>query len=129
MAGRGHQPDPLTRRQVEAMAGYGVTEVDIGGIIGIDPKTLRKHYRTELDYGHTKANIKVAENLYRKATGEGRESVTAAIFWLKARAGWREKQIHEIQALEPITRIEHVIIEPGDIPRPIGYPTGGSDAA
>ncbi len=55
--------------------------------------------------------------------------MTAAIFWLKARAGWREKQIHEIQTLEPITRIEHVIIEPGDIPRPIGYPTGGGDAA
>ena len=27
---------------------------------------------------------------YRKATGEGREAVTAAIFWLKTRAGWRE---------------------------------------
>jgi len=115
MAGRGHQPDPLTRRQVEAMAGYGVTEVDIGGIIGIDPKTLRKHYRTELDYGHTKANIKVAENLYRKATGEGRESVTAAIFWLKARAGWREKQIHEIQTLEPISfTIQRVIVDPNN---------------
>ncbi|MCW5713439.1 MAG: hypothetical protein KIT43_02830 [Bauldia sp.] len=111
--GRGHQPDPLTRRQVEAMAGYGVPEVDIGGIIGIDPKTLRKHYRAELDYGHTKANIKVAENLYRKATGEGRESVTAAIFWLKARAGWREKQIHEIQTPEPVTfTIERIIVDP-----------------
>src|SRR4029450_12015864 len=26
------------------------------------------------------------ESLYRKATGEGREAVTAAIFWLKTRA-------------------------------------------
>jgi hypothetical protein len=32
----------------------------------------------------------VAESLYRKATGEGRESVTAAIFWLKTRAHWKE---------------------------------------
>jgi len=128
--GRGHQPDPLTRRQVEAMAGYGVPETDISGLIGIDPKTLRKHYRAELDFGHTKANIKVAENLYRMATaGDGRESVTAAIFWLKARAGWREKQIHEIHAPEPITRIEHVIVRPGDIPRPLGYPHRGDDAA
>ncbi len=68
------------------MAGYGVPETDIARIIGIDPKTLRKHYRDELDTGHVKANAKVAENLYRKATGEGRESVTAAIFWLKTRA-------------------------------------------
>ena len=34
--------------------------------------------------------------MYRKATGEGREAVTAAIFWLKARAGWRETSTHEI---------------------------------
>jgi hypothetical protein len=103
MPGRGHQPDPLTRRQVEAMAACGVTEIEISGLLGIDPKTLRKHYRAELDHGHTKANIKVAENLYRKATGEGRESITAAIFWLKARAGWREKQIHEIQVPHPLS--------------------------
>jgi hypothetical protein len=96
MGRRAHNPDPSVRRQVEAMAGYGVPESDIAGVIGIDPKTLRKHYRAELDHGHVKANVRVAENLYRKATGEGRESVIAAIFWLKTRAGWRETSIHEI---------------------------------
>jgi len=114
MARLGHLPDELTRRQVEAMAGYGVREVDIAGVLSIDPKTLRKHYRQELDHGHTKANIKVAENLYRKATGEGRESVTAAIFWMKARAGWRGVAIHEIGGSSgslPI-RIERVIVDP-----------------
>jgi len=85
-----HQPDPALRRQVEAMAGYGVPEIDIARIIGIDPKTLRKHYRDELETGHVKANAKVAENLYRRTTGEGREAVTAAIFWLKTRARWKE---------------------------------------
>jgi hypothetical protein len=75
---------------VEALAGYGVREDEIGEFIGVDPKTLRKHYRQELRQGHTKANAKVAENLYRRATGEGREAVTAAIFWLKTRAGWKE---------------------------------------
>ena len=94
-----HKPDPSLRRQVEALAGYGVPEADIAGVIGIDPKTLRKHYRSELDHGHVKANAKVAENLYRKATGEGREAVIAAIFWLKTRAGWRETSVHEIGGL------------------------------
>src|SRR6476619_4772114 len=96
MGRRAHEPDPTSRRQVEAMAGYGVLEADIAGVIGVDPKTLRKHYRDELKNGHVKANAKVAENLYRKATGEGRESVIAAIFWLKTRAGWRETSIHEL---------------------------------
>jgi hypothetical protein len=91
-----HKPDPAIRRQVEVMAGYGVRESDIAGLIGVDPKTLRKHYRHELDHGHVKANAKVAENLFRKATGEGREAVIAAIFWLKTRAGWKETSVHEV---------------------------------
>jgi hypothetical protein len=59
-------------------------------VVGIAAKTLRKPFRAELDTGHIKANAKVAGNLYRIATGNGREAVTAAIFWLKVRAGWRE---------------------------------------
>ena len=99
MGRRAHIPDPTSRRQVEAMAGYGVPEADIAGVIGLDPKTLRKHYRGELKHGHVKANAKVAENLFRKATGEGREAAIAAIFWLKTRAGWRETSVHEIGGL------------------------------
>jgi hypothetical protein len=75
---------------VEAMAGCGVPEADIAVVIGIAPKTLRKHFRQELDTGHIKATARVAGNLYHIATGGGREAVTAAIFWLKVRAGWRE---------------------------------------
>ena len=71
-------------------------ESEIAAMVGVDPKTLRKHYRHELDHGHAKANAKVAENLFRKATGDGKESVTAAIFWLKARANWKERMINEI---------------------------------
>jgi hypothetical protein len=73
-----------------------VPEVDIAGVIGIDPKTLRKHYPQELRYGHVKANAKVAENLFRKATGDGREAVIAAIFWMKTRAQWKETSVTEV---------------------------------
>ena len=108
-----HTPEPATRRQVEAMAGYGVPEIDIAGVIGVDPKTLRKHYRGELKHGHVKANAKVAENLFRKATGEGREAVIAAIFWLKTRAGWKETSVQELSASGGgVLRIERVIIQP-----------------
>ena len=95
MGRRAHLPDVGQRRQVEALAGYGVPEPDIAGVIGVDPKTLRKHYRHELDHGHVKANAKVAESLYRKAVGDGAQSVTAAIFWLKTRAGWKETVVQE----------------------------------
>ena len=97
MGRRAHQPTPDGRRQVEAMAGYGIPEADIACVLEIDAKTLRKHYRRELDTGHIKAGAGVAENLYRKATGEGREAVTAAIFWLKTRCGWKETpQTHHV---------------------------------
>ena len=96
MARPAHKPDAARRRQVEAMAGYGVPEADIARVLHIDPKTLRKHYRDELDSGHVKANAKVAENLFRKATGDGPQSVTAAIFWLKTRARWKETQVSEL---------------------------------
>ena len=59
---------------------------------------FRRQYADALEDGRIKANSKVAENLYRKATGEGREAVTAAIFWLKTRAGWREVTTPEIQS-------------------------------
>jgi len=97
MGRRAHKPDPFHRRQVEAMAAYGVPEQNIARVVGIDAKTLRKHYREELDTGQTKATAKVAESLFRKATSDGHQSVTAAIFWLKTRGGWRETpQTHEV---------------------------------
>jgi len=36
MARRGHKPDPVNRRQVEALAGYGVPEAEIAALVGID---------------------------------------------------------------------------------------------
>jgi hypothetical protein len=48
MGRRAHRADPAQRRQVEAMSAYGIPEIDIAGVLGVDPKTLRKHYRDEL---------------------------------------------------------------------------------
>ena len=95
MAQASHEPTDQTRRTVESMSAYGIPQERIASVIGVDSKTLRKHYRDELDNAETKANAKVAESLYRKATGEGQGAVTAAIFWLKTRAGWRDVMAHE----------------------------------
>ena len=87
MGRRAHQPDPAQRKQVQTLAAYGIPEADISKVVGIDPKTLRKHYRDELDLGETKANAQVAGFLF-KAASNG--NVTAQIFWLKTRARWKE---------------------------------------
>jgi hypothetical protein len=61
------------------MAGYGVPQDDIATLL-------------ELDCGSIEATAKVGQSLFRMATEGG--SVATAIFWMKARTGWREK--HEV---------------------------------
>ena len=85
------EPSDEQRRTVRAMAGYGMPHIDIGTFLDIDAKTLRKHFTRELEMGSIEATTKVAQSLFRMAT-EGKH-VAAAIFWMKARAGWREKQL------------------------------------
>jgi hypothetical protein len=76
------------------MAAYGIPQTDIGLVIGCDPKTLRLHFQTELETGLAEANAKVAQSLFQRATGGvGKEAVTACIFWLKCRAGWRDQPV------------------------------------
>jgi hypothetical protein len=87
MSRKAHQPDEGHRRQVETMTAYGIPEHDISRVLKIDPKTLRKHYRDELDLGSTKANAQVAGFLFNSARNG---NVTAQIFWLKTRAKWKE---------------------------------------
>lgn len=86
-----HEPTAATRGMVESMAGFGIPQEDIARSIGIDAKTLRKHYADELDNGATKANAKVAQTLYKIATDANHKScASAAMFWAKTRMGWRE---------------------------------------
>ena len=63
-------PTAEERKQVEAMAGYGVPHDNIAAIIrdGIDSDTLKKHFKKELMQGKAKANAKVGQTLFQKAT-------------------------------------------------------------
>lgn len=90
---RRFEPTEEHRRTAKAMAGFGVPQEDIATFLGIDAKTLRKHFRVELDRGTIEANVKVAQTLFNMATVD--KNVAAAIFWMKARAGWREKHLPE----------------------------------
>lgn len=90
MGQKPYLPTEDARAQVEAMAGYGVPENDIARVLKIDRSTLRRHYRDELATAHIRANSAVAQSLFRKAIGDGPQSVTAAIFWAKTRMGWKD---------------------------------------
>jgi hypothetical protein len=94
------KPTPEERKQVEAMAGYGVPHEQIAVLIGedgIDADTLKKHFKNELVQGKAKANAKVGQTLFQKATSG---DTTAAIWWSKTQMGWKDTQAHEISGVD-----------------------------
>ena len=46
------------RERVQSLAGRGVRQEDIAKIIECDAKTLRKHFRSDLDRGTAEAKCK-----------------------------------------------------------------------
>lgn len=95
---------PLSAK-VEALAGYGLSDREIARVLDIGEQELKASLAAAVESGRIKANVRVAENLYRKATGEGREAVTAAIFWLKTRARWKETSSPEADTQPVIVQI------------------------
>jgi hypothetical protein len=90
---------PRTRERVLALAAYGVPEEGIARLLGLAPAMLRERFADGLARGSAEANLKVAQSLFRKATGDGPQGVVAAIFWLKSRAGWRDRPDPELDEL------------------------------
>ena len=82
-----HAPSDAQRQTVQLHTTVGTTQAVISQLLGIDLKTLRKHYREDLDVSKAKANATIGGALFRKAKGGDTASMT---FWLKTRARWRE---------------------------------------
>jgi hypothetical protein len=93
MSRQQYKPTDAQRREVLTMTGFGIRQADICKALNIDAKTLRLHFRRELDTGAVEANVRVAQSLYSMATRE--KNVAAAIWWTKARMGWRDTTVVE----------------------------------
>jgi len=101
MSRKSHEPTADTRQTVQLHTTVGTPQEDIARVLGIDAKTLRKHYRDELDLASAKANATIGGALFNKA----KQGDTAAmIFWMKTRAGWRET-IHNEHSGQVTTKI------------------------
>lgn len=87
-----HQPTDEIRKKVEFLAGFGMTHQDIALMVDMSPPTLRKYYSDELNIGKVKATAQVAKTLFQQATKPEKPNMSAAIFWLKCQAGWKEQQ-------------------------------------
>tara|TARA_R110000868_G_scaffold408157_1_gene690553 strand:- start:44 stop:370 length:327 start_codon:yes stop_codon:yes gene_type:complete len=92
-----HKPTKEFRATVESTSGLGLPHEQIAMLIGVDDKTLRKHYRHELDMGKAKANGQIAKTLYSKAIAG---DTTSLIWWTKTQMKWAETQRHELTGAE-----------------------------
>ena len=86
----GHQPTPLLRRFVTTLSAHGVPHTDIGLALGISARTLRQHYRAELDRGAAQVHAKLVLGLAELANGSGPVALRATMFALRCRFGWSE---------------------------------------
>lgn len=91
MSRRRHEPSKQTRELVSLHATMGTDQGSIADLLDIDDKTLRKHYRKELDQSVVKANATIGGVLFNKAKSG---DTAAMIFWMKTRARWTER--HEL---------------------------------
>lgn len=102
-------PNDKVRGKVEALSAAGYNQKYICEYLEIDAKTLRKHYRKELDTAMMERCMKVAERLFEMCMDPHNKNPAPLFFWLKcqSRGGWiedgdlaeemREKGVGKIQ--------------------------------
>jgi hypothetical protein len=120
--GRGRprfEPTDEERKQVEAMAGYGVGEAHIAALIrgGIGVSTLRERFKENLECGRAKAHAGIGKTLYQKAMGG---DVASLIWWSKTQMRWTEapRQIElsaNISITEALAEARARIIDLADV--------------
>lgn len=86
-----HVPTQATRSLVMLACATGITNEQIARMVGIAESTLKVHYAEELRDGGQKLLMGIAGNLARIAQDFNHpKAVTAAIFWLKTKGGFKE---------------------------------------
>lgn len=89
-----HVPTEDSRDLVLRMLQDGKPQTEIADWLEIDKITLRKHYYDELASADDELTAQVKASLFQNATVHN--NVSAQIFWMKARAGWSEKNRVEL---------------------------------
>lgn len=80
-----HEPTLESRAKVVAFSCAGFSQTQIANYFDLDDKTLRKHYRYELDNAKLEKISIISDNIYKMAL-EGNERM--AEFILKCQGRW-----------------------------------------
>jgi hypothetical protein len=87
MARPRYVPDEEQRKMVKTLAGYGIPHEQIANKIGVTAKTLRRHFREELDKGLTDANAQVIQTLFKLSISG--KCPAATMYWASKRV-WKD---------------------------------------
>jgi hypothetical protein len=96
----GRRPIAIPIEQVEALAARGLTQSQIADALGISLATIQRRrqdneeFDAALKKGQATGIAAVANKLMERINGG---DVTAMIFFLKTRAGWKETQVIEAE--------------------------------
>jgi predicted transcriptional regulator len=104
---------PIDLKQVEGLASRGLTEQQIADSLGVSSDTIGRRKKKYADFaeaikrGHAKGVGKIANALFEQAMSG---QVAAAIFYMKNRANWTDKQQHTGPGGGPI-KVESTLLE------------------
>jgi hypothetical protein len=102
------KPTPELRTLVKTWAAVGVPQDDIATLIDCSPKTLRKHFRKELDLGMAEATAVVVRELLRLVQAG---NTSAQIFWTKVQCqGWSRELATEVKRVGPDEPVRAAVV-------------------
>ena len=81
------KPTDEQRKQIQTLAGFGLTQEQIARVMGIDRKTLAKHCGEDYARGKDVAMTQAVQALFHNIK-KGKEA--SIFFYLKTQHGWRE---------------------------------------
>ena len=93
---------------VRQLAIVGLNQDQMGKILNIDPKTLRKYYADEIDNTKNRLSGQIAMGLARRAL-DG--DTVSSIFWLKAQAGWRDQHVKVDATIDVHDTAKHRLLD------------------
>jgi hypothetical protein len=93
-------PTDDQRRTVKSLAAYGMSHEGIAQMLALrSPKTLRKHFRKELELGAIEGTAQVAQTRFQMA--KSGKHPAATIHYLEKRSRWLESPVERPQTAIP----------------------------
>jgi DNA-binding transcriptional regulator YdaS (Cro superfamily) len=98
-----YEPNDKDRLTVKVMVAGGIEQAAIASLLGVAPKTLRKHFRREIDTGADEVAARMMSSVIAAAT---KGNVNAMKLWLEARvAGFAPRSELTVTDATPLTAL------------------------